>query len=65
MANITRCVCYSVKFEELKRIAEDKGITSFETLRDERACGMRCKMCVPYIKKMLETGQVEFFEPLE
>lgn len=65
MTNIIRCVCYSVKFEELRAIAKDKGITDFETLKDERACGMRCMMCVPYIKKMLETGQVEFFELLE
>lgn len=65
MTTITRCVCYSVRFDELKKIADDKKITDFEALKNERTCGMRCKMCIPYIKKMLETGQTEFLELLE
>lgn len=65
MIKIDCCVCYSISFEELHQISKQYELKTFEDLKNKKLCGARCQMCVPYIKKMLETGQTEFENQLE
>lgn len=51
---ITHCVCFGESFVELKKF------NTLEAIQKETGCGTSCKLCVPYIKKMLETGETEF-----
>lgn len=54
------CVCHRRTFAELKRIAEQRGLTTLTALVDEGWCGGGCSMCHPYVEKMLRTGETEF-----
>ena len=56
---VDRCVCFEVTFERLKAYADRHGC-GLEGLRDAFGCGKGCAMCVPYIERMLETGETAF-----
>ena len=60
---IDRCVCFEVTFEQLKRCADDEGL-ALDELQQRFGCGRGCGLCLPYIRRMLETGQTCFHEPL-
>lgn len=59
---IDRCVCYGVRFQELKRVAEETAARSIQQLQKEVAFGRNCRLCHPYVRRMLETGEVVFRE---
>jgi len=66
---IDRCVCYSRSFAELKTIADASGSTDLVALQSAarlrcRDFGGKCKLCHPYVKAMLRTGQTVFGEIL-
>jgi bacterioferritin-associated ferredoxin len=44
----------------LKEVAEEDGISDIDSLREAVLCGANCRFCVPYIKRMLRTGETEF-----
>jgi bacterioferritin-associated ferredoxin len=57
---IDRCICHEVPFEEALELAEAEGCETVEDLRERiDICGS-CRMCLPYLRKALETGQTEF-----
>ena len=56
---VDRCVCFSITFAELKAYADHHG-SGLDDLRGAFGCGRGCALCVPYIKAMLQTGQVRF-----
>ncbi|MBK7406236.1 MAG: (2Fe-2S)-binding protein [Phycisphaerales bacterium] len=56
---VDRCVCRGVTFEELKELADRTG-AGLDELTDRTGCGSGCSMCVPYILKMLESGETRF-----
>ncbi len=58
--NITKCICYDTSFEEMKTIMKNYKINSLEELRDIKPVALNCKLCVPYINKMIETGETKF-----
>lgn len=60
--HIYRCVCFEVTFYELKLLAESSGATSIVELQDQVAFGHNCKMCHPYVRRMLKTGETSFSE---
>jgi hypothetical protein len=39
---------------------QEKNLASFEELKCEVVFGEKCKMCVPYVHKMIETGKTVF-----
>lgn len=54
---VDRCVCFDVTFRSLKAEA-DATDADFEDLQRRFGCGRGCGMCVPYIHRMLRTGEV-------
>ena len=60
---VTRCVCFNVSFADLKEVAQEDGITDIDALRQVILCGANCRFCVPYIERMLRTGETEFAWP--
>ncbi len=57
---VTRCVCYNLRFSELKKIARKHGVKTLEELQELVRFGLNCKRCHPYVRLMLETGQTVF-----
>ncbi len=62
---VDRCICHQISFSEIKRISEERGLQSVEELRVEKVCSTNCKLCEPYIRKMLETGETSFKPKIE
>lgn len=68
---VDRCVCFGRPFDELYAIATRLQATSpmstmptFEELQEETAFGLACRICNPYVRRMLRTGQTTFAEIL-
>lgn len=59
MPIVDRCVCRGISFAELKEMAERTG-ADLDAITDQTGCGAGCSMCVPYIQKMLESGETCF-----
>jgi NAD(P)H-nitrite reductase large subunit len=62
---IDRCVCFDREFAELYAIAKRTGAQTLEELQDETEFGLSCRLCNPYVRHMLVTGQTVFRELLE
>ena len=60
--HIDRCFCFSTTFAELKTIADETGAASVPELQEHVAFGQRCKLCHPYTRRMLRTGETVFRE---
>lgn len=64
---IDRCVCFARPFPELYAIAQTmkaKSPTStmptLDELQEETAFGLACRICNPYVRRMLRTGETSF-----
>ncbi|HCD53236.1 MAG TPA: hypothetical protein DEQ34_12355 [Balneolaceae bacterium] len=57
---VTKCVCKKITFKEIKVYVEEHGVQDVEELRDAGVCSSKCRMCDPYIRLMMETGETEF-----
>jgi bacterioferritin-associated ferredoxin len=53
---VDRCVCWDVKFSTLIELARREGLT-FEQLQQRTGCCTSCRMCEPYVRLALRTGQ--------
>ena len=62
---IDRCVCFDRPFTELLEIARRTGARTLETLQEETEFGISCRLCNPYVRRMLDTGETVFDEVLE
>ena len=60
MARIIKCVCHGTTFARLKKIAEADKLHTVEELQRRATFAENCRRCVPYVKAMLQTGQIEF-----
>ncbi len=58
--NVTKCICHSRTFNEIKEYARENGISTVEELQEEKFCSCGCGLCSPYIELVLETGETEF-----
>lgn len=54
------CICEKRHFSELQREAEARGWTTVEQLIEAGLCGTNCQFCVPYVRRMLRTGETSF-----
>jgi NAD(P)H-nitrite reductase large subunit len=61
---VDRCVCFARPFTELLTIARAAGATTLEALQEETEFGLACRICNPYVRRMLRTGQTCFSELL-
>jgi bacterioferritin-associated ferredoxin len=59
---IDRCYCFQKTFAELKRVAEAHQARSVEALQAHADFGRQCRLCHPYVRRMLCTGETVFFE---
>ena len=60
---VSRCICRGVPFDELLPRARGAGWDLADIIR-ETGCGGQCGLCRPYLKRMLSTGETEFFDLL-
>lgn len=44
----------------MKEIMERNNLTGIDELRKIKPVALSCKLCVPYILKMIETGETKF-----
>ena len=58
--HIDRCYCYQQLFADLKRIADEEDAQTVEALQEHVAFGHNCKLCHPYVRRMLRTGATVF-----
>jgi hypothetical protein len=61
---VDRCVCFDRPFAELLAIAKKTSSTTLEALQEETEFGLACRICNPYVRRMLKTGQASFDEIL-
>ncbi len=61
---VDRCVCYNRLFSEMQQIMIHNNLKTFDELKHQIQFGENCKLCVPYVKLMIQTGKTEF-EPLQ
>ncbi len=57
---IDRCICYNVKFSEVKEIMKQNNFTTIEEVQSVIDVSMNCQLCRPYLEKMMKTGETEF-----
>ncbi|MBN8568622.1 MAG: (2Fe-2S)-binding protein [Ignavibacteria bacterium] len=57
---IDRCICFNVKFADVKKIMDDNGFNTLEEVQSVIDVSKNCKLCRPYLEKMLQTGETEF-----
>jgi NAD(P)H-nitrite reductase large subunit len=57
---VDRCVCFDRSFVELQTIAQLQGLTTLEALQEETDFGLACRICNPYVRRMLRTGETTF-----
>ena len=62
---VDRCVCFHRPFEELYAIAQKCGAKTLEALQEETDFGLSCRICNPYVRRMLQTGETVFTEILD
>ena len=59
---IDRCYCFQQTFAGLKRVAEATGADDVAALQAHAVFGQRCRLCHPYVRRMLRTGETVFRE---
>jgi NAD(P)H-nitrite reductase large subunit len=62
---IDRCLCFDKSFAELKAISDTTGAETIEELQRQTKFGKSCRLCHPYVRRMLRTGETVFFEVIE
>lgn len=62
---IDRCQCFHRPFDELLAIARATGSTTLEDLQEHTEFGISCRLCNPYVRRMLVTGETVFHELID
>ncbi len=60
--NIDRCACFGKTFAELQAVARDRGVRDATALQAHVTFGRQCRLCLPYVRRMLATGETVFHE---
>ena len=45
----------------MKQVADTNKCVTVEKLQEYEVFGQKCQLCKPYVRRMLDTGEVEFF----
>ena len=59
---IDRCLCFGVPFATLADVAETTGAATVPELQRHVTFGRKCRLCHPYVRRTLRTGQTVFRE---
>lgn len=59
---IDRCYCFQQTFADLKEVADAEDARSVAALQEHVLFGQRCRLCHPYVQRMLRTGETVFHE---
>jgi|AACY02.16.fsa_nt_gi BFD-like [2Fe-2S] binding domain. len=57
---VDRCVCENLTFTQIRAEARRLGLDSVRALQAHGLCCTGCRLCAPYVKRMLQTGQTSF-----
>ncbi len=57
---IRACLCYPHTFAEIKAEAQKQNWTTIEAITNALGCGSGCGLCLPYLERMLRTGETAF-----
>ena len=57
---VDRCVCFDRSFVDLLAVARREGVTTLEELQEATDFGLACRICNPYVRRMLRTGETTF-----
>ncbi len=57
---IDRCICFNIRFADLKRVADSTGAETIDKLQEHVDFGTNCRLCNPYVRRMLKTGETVF-----
>lgn len=60
MGKVNRCICNKISFDEIQKIAGARDFSSVKELREHGICATNCRLCEPYIARLLQTGKTEF-----
>lgn len=60
--HIDRCHCFQQTFADLKAVAQATGASTVSEVQAHAAFGHRCRLCHPYVRRMLRTGETVFGE---
>src|SRR5690625_4698753 len=60
MAVVDRCICHNISFEEIRKVAVEKELTTVEQLQTKNIWSTSCRLCEQYIEEVLVTGQASF-----
>lgn len=60
--HIYRCECHLVTFATMKEWCDKQQSRDFTSVQLQFKCGTSCGLCVPYVKRMLRTGETVFHE---
>lgn len=60
--HIDRCYCFDQPFAGLQAVAAATGAATVAELQAHTAFGQRCRLCHPYVRRMLRTGRTVFHE---
>lgn len=64
-ACVDRCVCFRKPFADLLVIARKTEANTLEELQEQTEFGMACRLCNPYVRRMLLTGETSFTELID
>lgn len=62
---IDRCICYGRTFADLVNRAQEHGIENAEALQEVEPFGLNCRLCLPYMRHALRTGETVFHRVLD
>lgn len=61
---IDRCLCFNQSFAALKAQSQAHGAHTLAALQEVVCFGQKCRLCHPYVRRMLQTGETVFHEIL-
>ena len=59
---VNSCVCYQKNFVDILEHARQNEGLSLTDLQQEIEFGKKCGLCLPYVQRMLKTGETVFYQ---
>ena len=57
---VDRCFCFARTFASLRETADATGAATVAALQEHALFGQNCRLCHPYVRRMLRTGETVF-----